>query len=320
MSDAQTESLNISSAAEAINGLLGGMKEEEKQVEQQAEAADKAEAEALRPEQNAEAEGADDSEPAQQAEAEPEAEAAPAEKKFRVEIDGEEREVTADELVEAYRAKPQKLSQAEQQIQNERAYLKGQLEQLVPALQQAAQGKYANVDWVKLARDNPSEYVALKAEFDADIHKINIAKAEHARLAQQEQQNQTLARKQWLAEQEKQLVKLIPEWSKDMEKAKAELKSVRSYLVSVGVPKEQASQLADAVSVATARKAMLWDAAQKNRAESAKAIKDVPPVQKPGAKNLGSAGSKAQSFNDNLGRLKKTGRIEDAAAAMRAFL
>lgn len=324
MSDAQTAAdsgpYTVESAANALMGFVKDdmPKQERAQDDEQSEAGQPAEQE---PQQNAHVEG--EEEPAEQAaegEAEQEAPKADAPAKYKVEVDGEEREYTADELVQEFARKPQKVQQREQALEQQAQYLKIQLEQIIPALQQAAQGKYAGVDWVKLSKEDPAAYIALQAEYQADTGRIQIAQAERQRLQQHDEAKKHTERKQWLASQEKELVKAIPEWSKDPEKAKTELKEIRSFVRSCGVAEGVANQLADARMVLIARDAMRYRQAQKAKAEAAKNPKDVPPVQKPGASNMGPRGAKAQQFTESMGRLRKHGgRIDDGAAAIRAL-
>lgn len=157
-----------------------------------------------------------------------------------------------------------------------------QLNEVLPALGQQLQGKWANVDWVKLSKDAPADYVALKAEYDRDIQIWQNAQAQKSELDRQQQlENQKLESAR-IEEQEKLLVERIPSWA-DSTLGVKEFGEVRQYLRTQGVPSPVVNQLSDAVQIDIARKAMLYDKAQTRLTKPAAAATAAPKVMKPGS-------------------------------------
>src|SRR6185312_12213881 len=107
---------------------------------------------------------------------------------------------------------------------------------------------------------------------------------------------------------------LIPEW-KDTDRGKKEFAEVRTYLAKEGVPDQLVSQLVDAVQIRIARKAMLWDKAQAVLSKPAAPAKPAPKVLKPGAAR---PDANPNPGDDAMKRLRQSGNILDAAAAIRA--
>lgn len=255
-------------------------------------------------------------------EAEQTAEAQKAPERYTVKINGQEREVTLDELksgfsMEAdYRQKTAQLAEQRRALEAERQTYKQQLDQLVPQLQKAGQSKWANVNWQELARNDPAQYVALQAEYTAEMHSLAVARAEQQKIEQAQQQEMQKRHREYLAEQEKLLTEKIPAL-KDAEKAKTVKKAIAEYLQTEGFAPEDVQNLADHRAAVIAWKAMQYDRAVKAKSKATEKVAAAPPVQKPGtARPASSAADKASLA---INRLKKTGSVNDAAAAFRAF-
>ena len=124
-----------------------------------------------------------------------------------------------------------------------------------------------------------------------------------------------------LADQEQKLLKLVPEWGKlattedGKVKIKSELSQVREFLVSQGADTKQVAALSDALSLAVARKAYLYDKTQAEQAQLEKAARAklaaAKPVQKPGVGRTDESGER-EGLDQAQQRLKRSGSIEDA--------
>jgi hypothetical protein len=246
---------------------------------------------------------------------------------YTVKIDGKEERVTLKELLSGYqkdadyRRKTASLSEERKAVEaektqaaQERQHYQAQLQALIPMLHTQLQDKFANVDWVKLAKENPSEYVTLKAEYDAHAQRLQMAVAERERIAGQQRAETEKQRSAWLAEQETRLVAAIPDW-KDQEKGRKGIQEIYEYLIGEGVPKDLASQTFDAVHLLIARKAMLYDRAQKAKQDSAAKVVKVPQVQRPGTPN--KTDPKVEARKEALSVHRKHGTVDSAADAFR---
>lgn len=241
--------------------------------------------------------------------------------KYKVKVQGQELDVSIDELVKGYqleqdyRIKTQKLAEEKKAWEQSQAQL---VQKAVPELHQkitqyeqllgesvAADQK---VDWLALARDNPAEYIEKRAM--ADARKEEFTRISHERAEQQREQE-----RQELAYNWEQLIAKQPEW-KDSAKYAEDSKKIAEYLAGLGVSQERISTLRDHTSVIVANKARLYDELMASKDSAIKKVEKLPPkVERPGVKSSGSAPEK-----DLFRVARKTGRVDDAAAALEALL
>ncbi|HYC65672.1 MAG TPA: hypothetical protein VEC14_13145 [Reyranellaceae bacterium] len=119
-------------------------------------------------------------------------------------------------------------------------------QQFGPILHKQLQGKWAGVDWATLARENPAEYVAKKAEHDAE-------QAQFTALAQRQQQEaQEVARRakeRHQAERAEHHAKLAAKYPAEFgtpEKAQARYNELSKFIVDMGVAPERVEQIYEA--------------------------------------------------------------------------
>lgn len=128
------------------------------------------------------------------------------------------------------------------------------------------------------------------------------------------------AKNQSLVEQEREkLTQLIPDWLDDSKK-EAELAQVQTYLKDQGFDENEIAALGapyDSRLLSMARKAAKFDLIQSQDIES-KRVKPSPRVAEPsgGAKPRADDDAAAKAMN----RARKTGKVRDAQAAIRAKL
>lgn len=168
-------------------------------------------------------------------------------------------------------------------------------------------------DWARLATEDPAAWAAKKAAFDDRVLRLQAGQAQLAQL-----QNQQFSER--LKAEDQKLLSAIPEWS-DPVKAKSELTEITSFAQSrFGIAPQEIGQLADHRLVLVLRDAQKYHqmvAAQK--AAQAKKVQAQPPkrVQKPGSVEDGKAGGRALALKQ---RAAKTGSLEDRAAYVMAAL
>ena len=145
---------------------------------------------------------------------------------YTVRVDGEEYEVTEEELLngysrqQAYTKRSQELAEQRKAFESEAAQVKQmrdtyaqQLEQLSAQLQQANQQE---PDWAELAKQYSAEdLIVYKAQLDQQKEYARQVEAEKQAVAQQQMQEQQQAMKQRLAEQKKEMLNRIPQWQND---------------------------------------------------------------------------------------------------------
>lgn len=248
-----------------------------------------------------------------------------------VEVNGEEK--TVEELKSGYlrqqdyTRKTQALSEekkvfAEQvaAVDQERAQYAEALPMLAQQIQQSVEQE---PDWDTLYDTDPA--LAAKAErqwrkqLEDKQQQLQAVQAEQQRMQQIHQQRMDQARAQFVEQQREVLPDLIPEW-RDTKVAAQEAGEIREFLLQTGFPEQDIDAMNSALLVKMARLAML-QARGANRADKAKA----KPKPAKGSKTMraGSRGTQPKPKNavrEAQQRLKSTGRVNDAAAAIKALL
>jgi hypothetical protein len=246
-----------------------------------------------------------------------------------VEVDGEE--ITVEELKAAnlrqrdYTRKTQELAEQRKaleaqysEIERERA----QYAQMLPALQQRLEQKEQEPDWDTLYDTDPT--MAAKAERqwrkqqEERQAQIAAVQAEQQRMQALQQEKMQQMQEQYVTQQREMLPEVIPEW-RDSKVAAQEATQIRDFLLGEGFTEQDISGLTNATLVKLARKAMLYDrgetrvtaAKAKPKKARAKTLKSGTKASQPRPK------SEAQKAIQNA---KKSGRVQDAAQAIKALL
>lgn len=306
-----TEQLSM---ADAIDTLLNtNAPSEASEVEQEPTAV--AEAEATETDE-AEIETVDDDQVETEAEEvldDDEAEGEPSEEVeyYTVKVDGEEMDVTTDDLIKSYqleRAAQKRLSEAAEQrkaldaeqtaIEQERQRYAQGLAQLQAQLTQTA-GEPTQEYWEKLYEEDPLEFVKQR-EAQRDREKaMQVVQQEQAQLIQQH-----------VASEQTKLVERIPEW-KDTDVATREKAGLINFAQRVGFTNEELSQVVDSRLVDVLRRAYLYDQLQQEKPVAKKKVAKAPKMVK-GGKPKTSRDVASEKKRKAFDRLKKTGS-KDAA-------
>lgn len=238
--------------------------------------------------------------------------------RFTVKVNGEEHEVTLEELQKGYslesdyRRKTSALSEERKQIEA----AKQQVEQERQRYAEGLQAYLSNLqplqepNWVELAKTDPAGYVEQKAAWDAEIGRRQKAYSEYQATRSQQMQEH-------LERERSRLPELIPEWA-DTKRAQKEAEALQSYAVKgLGFTPQEAASVYDARLVSMLRKAWQYDKLMADKPAVTKKVAAAPKVQQPGAvrskgaENDERIAAKRQS-------LKRSGSIDDAVALLRA--
>ena len=246
-----------------------------------------------------------------------------------VEVDGEE--ITVEELRRGnlrqrdYTRKTQELADAKrnmqaqfEEVERERA----QYAQLLPALEERLnQPAEQEPDWDKLYDTDP--VMAAKAERQWNKQKeerkgqLEAVRQEQERMSRINEERNAQMHARYVDEQRQILPDLIPEW-RDTKVAKKEATELRDFLINEGFTEEDVSGLANASLVKLARKAMLYDRGQTRAIKAKTKPKPKSKTLKTGSRNSQPKPKAAQT--QALQRVKQTGRVQDAAAAINTLL
>lgn len=161
-----------------------------------------------------------------------------------------------------------------------------------------------------------ARYVEMKEYFRDLKDKRQAVAVQQAQIAQQEQERTQRATAETLKAESEALAKALPVFA-DPKKAEAAKGELRNYLIKVGYTPEQIAGLSDHRSVTIAWKAAQYDKAQAAKLPIEKRVVGLPRVVKPGAAVDGEHVSR-QKLTALDQKLRKTGRVEDAAALILA--
>lgn len=244
----------------------------------------------------------------------------PPTKVHRLKVDGEEIEVTEEELLKGYSRtadytrKTQALAAEKQQFEAERTAVREERQRYTESLAQLNEALKAQdpeePDWDTLRREDPAEYAATWALWQQYQQRKADVAAEMSREQQKLAQDQMEQLKVHLSQEREKLVEAIPAW-KDKDVAAREKKELAEFAKAAGYTDEELSQVYDHRVMVLLRKAMLYDKAQKAKPSVQKKIERVK-VASPGS--AATTRPKNTEVAKAKQRLAKSGSVQDAAA------
>tara|TARA_R100000315_G_scaffold7480_1_gene2435 strand:- start:413 stop:1348 length:936 start_codon:yes stop_codon:yes gene_type:complete len=248
---------------------------------------------------------------------------------YTVKVDGKDVEVTLEELQAGYSRqadytrKSQVLAEQRKQMeeelnatQQERQRYSSQLEQFTKDADSKLD-EFKSVDWTKLKEDDPMEY-ALKRDQYRELQ-------ESKRMVEEEQQNladkqQTEMQQKWqeeLTRQQEIMAQRLPEFV-DPDKGPKLKQAIKTFAMNKGFTEQEVNSLIDARSVDVLHKAMLYENLLEAKI-SKKKEKVVPKVTKPGT-STPKAEIDSEKVKQQRSRLKRSGKVDDAAALIKSML
>jgi hypothetical protein len=240
---------------------------------------------------------------------------------YTVKVDGEEVQVTSEELVKSYQ-----LEQAAQKRMQEAAEIRKTSEAESVALAQqrekygrALQAIEAQLNsvpeqpkeyWDKLYQEDPLEWAKQRDAFRDRKENVEKVQAERARVERENQEQMMQQHQEYLVQQHQQLLERIPEWRNE-EVAMREKQNVISYAQRIGYSEEELANASDSRAIEVLRKAHLYDELMAGKPAARKKVTKAPKAVKSGTPKT----KKQANANRNkqaLERLNKTGS-KDAA-------
>jgi len=233
------------------------------------------------------------------------------------EINGQQ--VTLDEIGKGYlrqsdyTKKTQELAQTKKEMDQLQVSIAAERQHLQEMLALANNTPADEPDWVQLANDDPLEYTRQRAIFEATKAERDAKDAEAARLADIQRGEEAQRLQTFVEEQAEKMVEAIPELGG--EKAPEYKANVARYMEGIGYTKEELSKLFDARAVILADKARKYDELMSKKTTAKKKVKRKPKVLRPGV-TKGKQAVKADQQRKRVGRLRKTGSVDDAVALL----
>lgn len=248
---------------------------------------------------------------------------------YTVKINGKDEQVPLSELISGY-SRTSDYHQKTQALANERRSFQAEIEavqqeraqysQLLPALAQQIQSAMPQPPSIDLLEADPVQYLRQKEVYERETARLSAAVSEMQRAEQLKASEQQRTVAQVVAAARERLPELIPAW-KDPKAYERDRTAMRSYLGKVGYSDEEINQAYDPRAVALAWKAMRYDELTSKTLKPApapleKAVRPTPAAPAP----TGQQNAVRRASREARNRLAQTGRVDDAAAAIRALL
>jgi hypothetical protein len=249
---------------------------------------------------------------------------------YKVVVDGQEQEVTLDELTKGYSRqsdytrKTEKLSQDRKSVEeknseytrlNEEAKIKrDQYENQLQVLSQQLQTTETSVDMEKLYQEDPAEYVRQKAEQDRRKELLQASEQEQNRIRAEKQQESDKVYSQYLDNERKLLADKLPIYG-DKDKGPEFIKNLTSYAKSIGYTDQEISMLVDHRAVMMLANAYRYDKLKKANLKNKKVTK-VSKVVSSSSPKVDDDSDVVKRMNSKRATLKKSGNIKDAVSIL----
>lgn len=240
---------------------------------------------------------------------------------YKVRADGVELDIPLDELISGYSRqssftkKSQALSEQRKAFETEMSETRNVRAQALQVLESAQksqpqQPQLSAQDWQDLKDDDPMQYLVARDQLREEQMQNQQREQQINQLRSQEEADQEAQLQNYVGEQRNALLELVPEWN-DAEVADREKQLVMLYGERVGFTPEELANAYDSRSVATMRKAALYDQLVEKR-------KGIKPVSRQsmsgGSASVNPSSSKSRKASQ---RLSKSGSIDDAAAVFK---
>ena len=239
---------------------------------------------------------------------------------YTIKVDGEDVEVTLDELQNGYSRqrdytrKTQELAEQRKSIEAKQKEISEKdaiYSQLLPKMEATLKGELGNEpDWNALYEADPIAYVREKDLWNEKKQKLQAVQDEATRLQQEQVAKQQKELEEFIKHGNEQLLKLIPEWQ-DNEVASKEKMAIRNYGINVlGFTAEQMDQVYDYRHLLGLRNAWMYDKTLKATKVKPTEKKAVARTARPGTSNVPKSTTPVKKAKQ---RLAKSGKVQDAA-------
>jgi len=330
---AHEDQMQPGSIREAQEVLLGLMEsEEEKPETEEATPTEEEESTEETQDESLEEESEEEDEPEEEEEESEESDDEEEEALYAVTVNGEEHEVSLDELLKGYSRqsdytkKTQELSQGRKEIEEAKSnydsaltQMQGERQHYINSINQILQNssnnlnEYNKIDWDTLKNEDPIEYVKMKEDFREGKEKMQVLEQQRQSAVQQQQAEMQKVHEESIQVERAKMIEALPEWG-DPEKQKELAADVKTYALKQGFSEEELSSLIDHRSVLVLMKAAKYDALE-NADVKSKKLKNKPKVIRAGSGKTKGENSKSKRAA-KMKRLQGTGHVDDAASIL----
>lgn len=249
---------------------------------------------------------------------------------YTLTVNGENVEVTLDELKKGYSRqsdytrKTEKLSQDRKSVEelknentrlNEEAKIKrDQYEKQLQVLSEQLKASEPQVDMERLYREDPAEFVKQKAEQDRRKELQVAAQQEQDRIRLEKQQESEKVYSQYLENERKLLADKLPIYS-DKDKGPQFVKNLTDYAKSIGYTDQEIAMLVDHRAVLMLANAYRYDKLKQANLKNKKVTK-VSKVVSSSSPKVQDDDEVAKRLKSKKANLRRTGKVQDAASVL----
>ena len=246
---------------------------------------------------------------------------------YTIKVDGEETEVTLEELQNGY-SRQRDYTRKTQELAEQRKAIEAQQQevsqkdeiysQLLPKMEATLKGELENEpDWNALYEADPIAYVREKDVWNEKKQKLTAIQEEASRLQKEAQAKQRKELEEFVQYGNQQLLQQIPEWQ-DNEVASKEKMAIRDYGVNVlGYTPQEMDSVYDYRVLLGLRNAWMYDKTLKATKVKPTEKKAAARTARPGTSNVPKSTTPVKKARQ---KLAKTGKVQDAAKLFEQIL
>lgn len=240
---------------------------------------------------------------------------------YTVRVDGEEVQVTIDELLSGYSRtqdytrKTMALADQRKSLESELNQIRQERTQLTQILDQMdVQDQEQEPNWDALYQQDPQQWLIQREIWREKQERKRALVNEKQRLLQAREADKQRVIAEFVSQEQDKLFQVLPSW-RDEKVAKAEKTKVANYAKKIGFTDQEISQFYDHRAVTALYKAMKFDELSSGKP---KAAKNTSPVAKAGTAS--AQPKQRDAYRKSQQRLAKTGKVADAAQAFKHLL
>lgn len=267
-----------------------------------------------------EAEAADEEANEEQAEEEADADQKGQKDTFTVKVDGQDVAVTLDDLKRSYSGQAyvqkgmQEAANMKKELEQHFNTLQAERQQLAEMAQQVQQGglQPPQMPSKDMLQTDPIAYWEARAQYDEDVAEYQGKIQQLRQVQAQQQQAEAQMRQKYLAEQLQTLQQRDPDFADPKKAEQVQGAILKTAKETYGFTDEELGGIVDARHVQVLNDARKWRELQASKETVSEKAKQARPM-KPAARK---GDSRKNAAAKRIDKAKKTGRIEDVAAAL----
>jgi hypothetical protein len=223
-----------------------------------------------------------------------------------------------------YTKKTQEVAAERKQLAEERNSLRAiqslanQLQDEYDSLKKVEEVEQSDEYWDQLKAENPMQFLVERQEMQEKSSEREAAQQKVFAMQQQLAEQNKLEQHRTLYAEAQKLEELIPEW-KNRETAEKEKAELMQYGRANAYSDEELNNVSDSRAINMLRKAYLWDELQSKKGNlKQKAL--ATPASSTAVRNANAPRQKMSEFKKAELKLRKTGKLADAASAFEIML